>query len=81
MRREEAEREAARLNGGHTHGSAHRWFARPDSDGEWSLVKVTGLPGAPIDPLKAAVEAKPKPPQPDDPRPNYWRDAGGPWVG
>jgi len=47
MRREEAEREAARLNRGHTLGSTHRWFARPDSEGEWSLVKLTGLAGAP----------------------------------
>ncbi len=81
MKREEAELEAAHRNRDHSHGSTHRWFARAADDGEWSLVKVAGPAGAPIDPLKATTEAKPKPPQPDDPRPNYWRDTGGPWVG
>ncbi len=31
--------------------------------------------------LKTATEAKPKPPQPDDPRPAYWQNTGGPWIG
>lgn len=81
MNREQAEREAARLNGRDTDGR-HRWFARAgDNEDEWSLVKVTGLPRAPVFPPQATVEAKPKPPRPDDPRPNVWKDVGGPWSG
>ncbi len=78
MTREEAEHEADRRNKERT---AHQWFARAGQNGDWSLVKVPRLGGPPIDPLKATTEAKPKPPQADDPRPNYWRNVGGPWVG
>jgi hypothetical protein len=81
MSRDDAQREAARRNGELTHGSRHRWFARANKDGDWSLVKVAGLAGAPVDPLKTAVEAKPTPSPQDDPRPNLWRDTGGPWAG
>ena len=54
MNREEAEREAARLNRQHT-DDRHRWFARSDGDDEWSLVRVAGLAGAPVTALKATV--------------------------
>jgi len=78
VRRDEAEREAERLNREQTHGSTHRWFARADSERDWSLVKVAGL-AALVDPLKATIEAKPRPPQPDDPRPSHSRIVGGPY--
>ena len=80
MNREDAEREAARRNREQT-AACHRWFARADADDEWSLVKVAGVPGARVHPLKGTVEAKPKPSPADDPRPNVWRDVGGPWSG
>ena len=32
-----------------------------------------------IDPVRETVEAKPKPPQPGDPRPVFERDVGGPY--
>jgi hypothetical protein len=73
MNREEAEREAADRNRADPRG-LHRWFAWPDADDEWSLVKVAGLPATLVHPFKAVVEAKPKPAQADDPRPNVWRD-------
>ncbi len=41
MTGEDAEREAARRNREET-AAVHRWFARPDADDEWSLVKVVG---------------------------------------
>lgn len=77
MTRDQAQREAERLNEEHA-GGTDRWFARAHDD-EWSVVKLSGLPRALVGPLKATVEAKPRPPQPDDPRPNVWRDVGGPW--
>ena len=77
MTRQEAETEAARRNREQAPGSMQRWFVRADGGGGWSPVKLGAAAGA----LKATVEAKPKPPQADDPRPSYWRDVGGPWVG
>lgn len=80
MNREDAQREADRRNREDPR-APHRWFARPDADDEWSLVKVSGLPSDLAHPLKTTFEAKPKPAQADDPRPNVWRDVGGPWIG
>jgi hypothetical protein len=77
--REEAEREAAKLSEQHPERETHAWFARQDATGEWSVVKVR-MPGSQIH-GKATVEAKPKPPQADDPRPAMWRDVGGPYAG
>ena len=81
MTADEAEREAARLNGEHPERESYRWFARQVNSGTWSIVRVPRRPGASVDPLTATAEAKPTPPEPDDPRPSYWRDTGGPWVG
>lgn len=54
------------------------WLAFPSDDGRWTAVR-TNLPRQ-EDPLGTATEAKPKPPQADDPltqpqRDTYW---GGP---
>jgi hypothetical protein len=68
MTREEAEREARRLAQRHPDRETHRWIAREEPDGDWVVVKVKMPPGMSVDPLKATVETKPKPPQPDDPR-------------
>ena len=53
------------------------WVAR-ERDGAWEIVR---LPGLGRRPTTETVEAKPKPPQADDPRPAMWRDVGGPYAG
>jgi hypothetical protein len=68
MMRAEAEQERDRLIREHPDRTTHRWMARADANGDWSVVKVGIPPGARIDPLKATTEAKPKPAQPEDPR-------------
>jgi hypothetical protein len=50
---------------------------RRREDGEWTVVKL-GV--AQERPLATAQEAKPRPPQADDPRPAMWRDVGGPYA-
>jgi hypothetical protein len=77
--REEAQSEAQRLAAEHPDRATHRWLAREDADGSWSVAKVTLPPGLRADPLKETVEAKPEPPQPDDPRSAYERNVGGPY--
>lgn len=82
MRREDAEALCARNSEEHRERATHRWMAHEGDDGEWAVVKLRLPEGlrAPT-PLKATVEAKSKPPEADDPRPAYWRNVGGPWVG
>jgi hypothetical protein len=45
-------------------------------------VKLTldGVEIGPRGPVKETTEAKPKPPQADDPRPSMWRNVGGPYA-
>ena len=45
------------------------------------MVRIPLPPGQRIDPLKATVETKPKPPEPDDPRTSFDRNVGGPYGG
>jgi hypothetical protein len=78
MNREEAEREAARLNRQDT-GGKHRWFARSDDDDEWSFSRVARLAGSPVTPLKGHGRDETPAPQADDSCPNSWRAVGGPW--
>ena len=47
------------------------------SDGQKFKVKLP--PGMKIEPLGETTEAKPKPPQADDPRPALNRNVGGPY--
>jgi hypothetical protein len=68
MDRAEAEQTARRLAEEHEDRETHRWIARERPEG-WEVVKVKMPPGMRVDPLKATVESKPKPAQPDDPRP------------
>ena len=56
-------------------------MAKEQSDGSWTVVKIRMPPGKKVDPLKTTTEAKPKPPEPDDPRTSYDRGVGGPWIG
>jgi hypothetical protein len=56
-------------------------MVRPDDAGDWAVVKISLPPDARIDPVKATTEAKPKPPQADDPRSAFDRNVGGPYIG
>jgi hypothetical protein len=80
MTRDEAEREAERLSQEHPERASYRWFAR-EVRGIWSVVRVSLPHDHAAETLRPMVESKPRPPQPDDPRPNTWRDLGGPNVG
>ena len=79
MTRDEAEAAARRLGTEHPDRKTHRWIARAAAGETWEVVKVRMPENARIDPLKTAVESKPKPPQPGDPRTSYDRNVGGPW--
>jgi hypothetical protein len=80
MTREEAQAKAAALNREHPDRHRARWLARERADG-WQVARVSLPGGVRIDPLKPTVAAKPRPPDAPDPRPAFFRDAGGPWVG
>jgi len=76
MRHDEALAEIRRLATEHPDRATHSWLPRELADGDWTVVKVA-VPSA--RPLATAQEAKPRPPQADDPRPALWRDVGGPY--
>ncbi|HEX8104734.1 MAG TPA: hypothetical protein VF533_19100 [Solirubrobacteraceae bacterium] len=78
MERHEAERRAAELNETHPDRARYHWLVRKAGDG-WDLARVP-VPAGHVDPLKTTVEAKPKPAEPDDPRPAFIRNVGGPWA-
>jgi hypothetical protein len=77
MTREEALAEAGRLGREHPDRATHSWMVREVAPGEWDVAKVS-LPGR--GPIVNVQEAKPRPPQPDDPRPSHWRNVGGPYA-
>jgi hypothetical protein len=74
MDREQARAECVRLRREHPERATHTWIPR-EADRDWHVVRVPLPPGMRRDPLKATVEAKPKPPQSDDTPP--WHSAGG----
>jgi hypothetical protein len=50
------------------------WFPKQVSPDEWTTVSVA-IPGMRrIEPLKAAIESKPRPSEPPDPRPAIFRN-------
>ena len=69
MTYDEAERECERLAREHPDRATHHWFAREDSPNDWSVVKVALPEALGRRGQTATVEAKPRPPYPDDPRP------------
>jgi len=75
MTRAEAEQERDRLTRVHPDRATHRWMARADDAGDWSVVKVGIPPTGRVDPLKATTESKP--PQPEDPRSSMARNLPG----
>jgi hypothetical protein len=64
MNHDEAKQRAAQLNEA---GDAH-WLARPGTDGEWDVVKLTAPGLGHTRPTGAHVESRPRP-EADDPRP------------
>jgi hypothetical protein len=80
MTRTEAESRAAELNREHPERAKYRWLAREGGDG-WQVARISLPAGLRIDPIKTTTEARPRPPQADDPRPAFWQNAGGPWTG
>jgi len=74
MTRGEAETRCAERNSLRPDGDNRHWLAREGDGGEWNVVSVR-VPGfAAGRPYKATTEAKPRPSQADDPRPNVLRD-------
>jgi hypothetical protein len=71
--RGEAVAEAERLNRAHPERERYQWTALPSRKRGWSVVRIPKPRAARIQPLTATTEAKPKPPQPDDPRSNVGR--------
>lgn len=78
MTREEAELRAAELNREHPDRAKARWMAR-ERGGVWEVARVSLPAGMRIDPVTETTEAKPKPPQADDPRPLFEQNVGGPY--
>jgi hypothetical protein len=71
MTRAEADARCAELNGDPERD--RQWFARQAGD-EWEIVSVPLPEGARRGPLKGAVESKPRPEHPPDPRPSVFRN-------
>jgi hypothetical protein len=80
MTRDEAADQAAALNAEHPERGRYRWLAR-ETDGAWQVVRMTIPGGVRLDPLKNAVESRPRPQPAEDPRSTYDKNVGGPWVG
>jgi hypothetical protein len=74
----EARNLCAQLAREHPEREANQWFARKGDDG-WTVVKVPLPDGLKRQPLTPTIEAKPKPPQADDPRATHQRNAPGAW--
>ena len=78
--REEAELACKRLAEEHPDRETHRWIPHEGADGSWGVAKIN-LPPQREEALTAETRADEKPPTGDDPRPNTWRDLGGPNTG
>jgi hypothetical protein len=78
VKRDEADALRKQLQTEHEDRATHTFMVREAAQGKWEVVKVS-LP--PKSPLRATVEAKPRPPQSDDAP--LWQSAGGvpPGVG
>ena len=75
--RGEAEERARRLQGEDPDRFTHRFVARELQDGAWSVAKLLLPEQLRRSPLRAAVEAKPRPPTGDDGRSGHERRAPG----
>ena len=77
MTRDEALAHAAQLNAEHPNRRQFRWIAHEATDGWDARLTLPNDPSA--QPPIASVEARPRPPQPGDPRPVAHRNIGGPY--
>ena len=75
----EAVAECERLSREHPERETHRWAPRQAGDGSWEVARLALPEGLRRGPLHETTEAKPRPPEADDPRPAQWRDVGGPY--
>jgi hypothetical protein len=73
MTREDALARAEQLNSEHPDRETHTWIPRRGAGGEWEIAKLR-MPGLRRDPMKATTEAKPSPPEGEDPRPACFRN-------
>jgi hypothetical protein len=80
MTRDEAVAQCAQFAAEHEDRATHKWIPRETADGGWEVAKIKVPAGLRLGSLKETVETKPKPPEPDDPRPAYWRNIGGPYA-
>ena len=79
MTRDQATDRAQELNTEHPERGRYRWLAR-ETGGDRQVVRMTIPGGVRIDPLKGAVESRPKPNPAEDPRPLFDKNVGGPWA-
>jgi hypothetical protein len=70
--REEARQEATRRNAQPSADTA--WIARRRQGDDWQVVRLRAPGLAASQATGAHVEAKPRPPEPDDPRPAVFRN-------
>jgi hypothetical protein len=78
MTQAEAEARCRELAETHPDRQRVRWIAREGRDG-WEIVRIPLPEGVSLRPLTPGIEAKPRPPQADDPRPAHIRNAPGGW--
>ena len=77
MTREEAERQVERLSREDPDRETHKFVAREEAEGGWSVAKIAVPAALRRGPLKTTTEAKPRPPEPGDPRSSHERHTGG----
>ena len=68
MTRSEAEERARRLQAEDPERDTHRFFAREAADGDWEVARVELPEALRRGVLTESIEARSKPPTPDDPR-------------
>ena len=74
MTRDEAQARAVELNAERADGDAATWIVTKTPEGDWRPVRVAAPGFKSFHPLKATVEAKPRPREADDVRPSTFRD-------
>jgi hypothetical protein len=80
MTQEDAAKTCKRLAAEHPDRETHRWIPRQMEDGSWGVAKIHLAPTE-DEHLTAETRADERPVTGDDPRPNTWRDLGGPNIG
>jgi hypothetical protein len=68
MTQAEAEERARTLQAGHPDRDTHRFVARRGEGDDWEVARIRVPDALKRTPLTPAIEARPRPPHPDDPR-------------